>query len=76
MSRGLFVAMEETVDIPNEENIVQSEFQDLEDKINNQELNESEVEAVSTADAVDKALVAIEELSDIAFIYTSIACLS
>jgi uncharacterized protein with HEPN domain len=68
MSRGLFVAMEETVDIPNEENIVQSEFQDLEDKINNQELNESEVEAVSTADAVDKALVAIEELSDIALV--------
>ena len=68
MSRGLFVATEETVDIPNEENIVQSEFQDLEDKINNQELNESEVEAVSTTDAVDKALVAIEELSDIALV--------
>ena len=66
MSRGLFVAMEETTDIPNEENIAQSEFQDLEDKINNQELNESEVEAVSTTDAVDEALVAIEELSDIA----------
>lgn len=68
MSRGLFVAMEEDTDIPDEGNIEQSEFQDLEDKISNQEISDLEIEAVNTAEATDKALCAIEELTDIAMI--------